>query len=54
MFAAGFLHGFLSGKPIPVCGQVAAVLASDVISRVGAIISDEAVSAARGLTRDSE
>jgi sugar/nucleoside kinase (ribokinase family) len=54
MFAAGFLHGFLRGKPIPVCGQVAAVLASDVISRVGAIISDDALSVARGLTKDSE
>ena len=52
MFAAGFLHGFLRGKPIPVCGHVAAVLASDVISRIGAVVSDEALTVARGITRD--
>ncbi len=51
MFAAGFLHGFLRGKSIDVCGKVAATLASDVISRVGAIVSDDALNAARNITK---
>jgi ribokinase len=52
MFAAGFLHGFLRGKNIDVCGKIAATLASDVISRVGAIVSDDALAAARSITKD--
>lgn len=52
MFAAGFLHGFLRGKSLPVCGQVAALLASDVISRVGAVVSHQALDAAARLTKD--
>ena len=47
MFAAGFLHGFLSGRDMPTCGKIAATLASDVISRVGARLSEEALAAVR-------
>ncbi len=43
MFAAGFLHGFMKGRDIGRCGEIAATLASDVISRVGASISDAAI-----------
>jgi sugar/nucleoside kinase (ribokinase family) len=43
MFAAGFLHGFLKGRDLQTCGKMAATLASDVISRVGAIVSDDAI-----------
>jgi sugar/nucleoside kinase (ribokinase family) len=43
MFAAGFLHGFLKGRDLATCGKIAATLASDVISRVGAVISDDAL-----------
>jgi sugar/nucleoside kinase (ribokinase family) len=49
MFAAGFLHGFLSGRDMATCGKIAATLASDVISRVGARVSDEALAAVRKL-----
>lgn len=43
MFAAGFLYGYTSGKPLAVCGKMAATMASDVISRVGATVSDAAL-----------
>ena len=49
MFAAGFLHGFLKGRSMDVCGQIAATLASDVISRVGASVSSEALKKAAAL-----
>lgn len=39
MFAAGFLHGMTSGLSLQQCGLLAATAASDVISRVGAVIS---------------
>lgn len=43
MFAAGFLFGFTSGKSLDVCGRMAATIASDVISRVGATVSEGAL-----------
>lgn len=49
MFAAGFLHGFLKGRDLGTCGKMAATLASDVISRVGAIVSDQALDTVRKL-----
>jgi sugar/nucleoside kinase (ribokinase family) len=49
MFAAGFLHGFLKGRDLSVCGVMAATLASDVISRVGAIVSEKAMTTVRAL-----
>lgn len=49
MFAAGFLHGYLSGKSLQLSGEIAAVLASDVISRVGATVSHDALKKARGM-----
>ena len=49
MFAAGFLHGFLKGRDLGTCGKIAATLASDVISRVGAIVSEDALTKARKL-----
>lgn len=49
MFAAGFLHGFLKGRDLARCGQIAATLASDVISRVGASVSSDALKRAAAL-----
>ena len=49
MFAAGFLHGFSNDLDFNACGVAAATLASDVISRTGAIISEHALSKVRGI-----
>jgi len=49
MFAAGFLNGYLQGKPLEVCGKMAATIASDVISRVGATVSEGALKTLRGM-----
>ena len=49
MFAAGFLFGMASGKPLDVCGVMAATMASDVISRIGASVSEEALKKVRAL-----
>jgi sugar/nucleoside kinase (ribokinase family) len=43
MFAAGFLYGYLGNRDLAVCGRMAATLASDVISRVGATVSNSAL-----------
>ena len=43
MFAAGFLYGFTGGRNLSQCGRMAARIASDVISRVGATVSDVAL-----------
>lgn len=43
MFAAGFLYGYLSNFGLEVAGNIAAYLASDVISRFGANLSEESV-----------
>ena len=43
MFAAGFLFGHLKGKDHALCGKMGAYLASDVISRIGATISEAAL-----------
>ena len=43
MFAAGFLFGFTSGRSLDVCGRMAATIASDVISRIGATVSNAAL-----------
>lgn len=47
MFAAGFLYGFVSGKPLEESGRIAATLASDVISRIGATVSADAIKKCR-------
>ncbi len=53
MFAAGFLYGFLSDCSLPRCGAIAAHLAADVISRMGATVSDSALAVAEEmLTHD--
>lgn len=49
MFAAGFLYGLSKGKPLDVCGKIAATAASDVISRVGAVVSEQALKTIRSL-----
>ncbi len=49
MFAAGFLHGYSHDKPLAVCGKMAATIASDVISRVGAIVSEDALRKLRSM-----
>lgn len=43
MFAAGFLHGYTSNEPLDRCGEIAATLASDVISRYGATVSSSVI-----------
>jgi sugar/nucleoside kinase (ribokinase family) len=43
MFAAGFLHGLTSQRPLDECGRIAATLASDVISRYGATLSSQII-----------
>lgn len=43
MFAAGFLYGIVSKKSYERCGTIAAHLASDVISRYGAFLSEEII-----------
>jgi len=43
MFAAGFLYGLTSSKSLPMAGAMGATLASDVIKRVGATVSDAAL-----------
>ena len=35
-YAAGFLAGLTSGKPLPVCGRIASIAAAEVISHYGA------------------
>lgn len=47
MFAAGFLYGYTSRKPLSECGKIAATLASDVISRFGATLSETALEKVR-------
>ena len=49
MFAAGFLYGMVQGKPLEVCGRMAAEMASDVISRLGATVSNDALKSVRKL-----
>jgi len=49
MFAGGFLYGYTRGKPLNECGQLAALLASDVISRIGARLSDDVIEKASKL-----
>ena len=43
MFASGFLFGLSQGKSLEECGNIAAAVASDVISRIGATVSDETI-----------
>ncbi len=47
MFAAGFLYGYCNGEDLAKCGHVAATLASDVISRLGGIVSKDAIEKVR-------
>jgi len=49
MFAAGFLFGMSSGKSLDTCGIMAATMASDVISRIGASVSEPALARVRSL-----
>ncbi|NRA64114.1 MAG: adenosine kinase [Pseudobacteriovorax sp.] len=43
MFAAGFLYGFYNDQTLETCGQIAAELASDVISRIGGMVSETGI-----------
>ena len=49
MFASGFLYGYAKGASLAMCGEIAALLAGDVISRVGASVSDVAIKKANQL-----
>ena len=35
-YAAGFLAGLTSGKPLPICGRMGSIAAAEVISHYGA------------------
>jgi fructokinase len=35
-YAAGFLAGLTTGKPLPICGKLASIAAAEVISHFGA------------------
>jgi sugar/nucleoside kinase (ribokinase family) len=35
-YAAGFLYGFTTGRPLPVCGELGSLAAAEVISHIGA------------------
>jgi sugar/nucleoside kinase (ribokinase family) len=48
MFAGGFLFGLSSDCTLEESGKMAAALASDVISRYGAVLSEGAITAVRG------
>ena len=47
MFAAGFLYGVVTGKRLDVAGKMAATIASDVISRIGASVSEDGLNKLR-------
>lgn len=49
MFASGFLFGLTHGKSLESTGKIAATLASDVISRLGATVSENALRQVRSL-----
>lgn len=49
MFAGGFLYGMTMNKNLDVCGTMAATLASDVISRYGAKLSNEVLVKVRAM-----
>ncbi|RZA17455.1 MAG: adenosine kinase [Proteobacteria bacterium] len=49
MFASGFLYGITKGLSLEVSGKIAATLASDVISRLGASVSAEGLAKAKAL-----
>jgi sugar/nucleoside kinase (ribokinase family) len=36
LYAAGFLYGYTAGKPLPECGRLGSLAASEVISHIGA------------------
>ncbi|MFZ9369745.1 MAG: adenosine kinase, partial [Ilumatobacteraceae bacterium] len=35
MYAAGFIYGFVRGKPIEQCGKIGSIVASEVITHIG-------------------
>ena len=35
MYAAGFIYGFVRGKPIEQCGKIGSIVASEVITHMG-------------------
>lgn len=49
MFASGFLYGLCQNKSLEAAGKIAATLASDVISRLGATVSAEGLTRAKAL-----
>ena len=36
LYAAGFLYGYTAGRPLPECGELGSLAASEVISHIGA------------------
>jgi sugar/nucleoside kinase (ribokinase family) len=36
LYAAGFLHGYTTGRPLPDCGRLGSLAAAEIISHIGA------------------
>ncbi len=36
LYAAGFLFGYTSGRPLPECGELGSLAATEVIGHIGA------------------
>ena len=49
MFAGGFLFAYAKNQSLDTCGRAAAILAADVISRVGTTVSSEAYDKVKSL-----
>ena len=43
-FAAGFLHSYAAGKDLTTCGNNAAMIAADIITKVGVTLDDKVLS----------
>ncbi|MBF5059537.1 adenosine kinase [Candidatus Neptunochlamydia vexilliferae] len=53
LYASGFLHGYLTGKPLEKCAQMGTICASYVIKRVGAEIPDQVWTEIKGLFEEN-
>ena len=40
-WAAGFLYGYLQGRPLHFCGQIGSLLAAEVVQQIGADLPEE-------------
>ncbi len=40
-WAAGFLYGYLTGKPMEICGRMGSILGAEVVTQIGAVLLEE-------------